>query len=78
MAAWATRDDNSVLPKTKPPASRKNSRRERETNALPDKNVFMNALVLCSLFFRIHELSNFGTLFVQLGEMLSPQPLVDF
>ena len=78
VAAQANRDDNSVLPKAKPAASRKNSRLDREINALPDKGVFMNALVLHSLFFRIHELSNFRTLLVQLGEMLGPQSLVDF
>lgn len=77
MAARANRDDNSVLPKAKPPASRRNSRREREINALPDKQVFMKALVLHRIFFRIDELLNLGPLLIQFGQVVSPQPLVN-
>ena len=77
VAARANFEDKRVLPKTKPLASRKNSRRDREINALPDKKFFIDALMLCRFFFRIHKLPNFRSLFIQLGQMLGPQPLVN-
>ena len=50
---------------------------DREINALPDKKFFIDALMLCRFFFRIHKLPNFRSLFIQLGQMLGPQPLVN-
>jgi hypothetical protein len=77
VAAWAKRDDNSVLPKAKPPAPRKNSRREWEIKALPDNEFLIEALMLRRAFFGIYKLPNFRTLFIQLCQMLRSQALVN-